>query len=162
MPDDPSDTTETYEEATGIWMDEYLKQCLATIAEHGHMVQFVGGSADVPASAYTVGLTASEAHGFELALSGLDPDTARNVLNSAADALCGTKPSEGLLVERVLVGYVVRLRRVDRQAAGRVTEFGTVRRLYGDVGDVWQVEYPDSKGRFLGEPGYDLIDQRHL
>jgi hypothetical protein len=162
QPGNENATTETYEEATGRWMYDYLTQCLDTIAAHGHMVQFVGGSDDVPAFAYTVGLTASDAHGYELALSGLDPDTARNVLNSAADALRDTKPSDGLLMERVLVGYVVRLRRVDREDAGRVTEFGTVRRLYGSVGDVWQVEYPDPAGLFPGQDGYSLTIQGSL
>lgn len=139
-------------------MDEYLALCLGTIGEHGHMVQGVGADDDAPTFAYTVGLTASDAHGYELAVSGLDMRTARNVLNSAADALRGTKPSEGLLVERVLVGYVVRLRKAGRDT----TQFGTVRRLYGSVGTVWQVEYPDSKGRFPNERGYDLTCQRSL
>jgi hypothetical protein len=148
--------------AGGTWMDDYLAQCLEKIAEHGHMVQFVGGDGDGPAFAYTVGLTASDAHGFELALSGLDADTARNVLNCAADALRDTKPSGGLLMERVLIGYVVRLHQIDRQAEDRVTGFGTVRRLYGAVGTVWQVEYPDHKGRFPGQHGYGLTVQRSL
>lgn len=142
-----------------IWIDEYLARSLEIIAEHGHMVCYVG---DNPPFAYTVGLTASKDHGYELALSGLGYDTARNVLNAAADALRDTKPSEGLLMERVLVGYVVRLRRVDLQAENRATEFGTVRRVYGDVGTVWQVEYPDPKGRFPGQDGYSLTVQRSL
>ena len=140
-------------------IDEYLARCLEIIAEHGHMVQYVGGDADgTPSFAYTVGLSASDAHGYELALSGLDGDTARNVLNAAADVLRDATPSEGLLLERVLVGYVVRLRRAGRD----VTKFGVVRRLYGNIDTVWQVEYPDPDGLFPGDDGYSLTIQRSL
>lgn len=149
----------TADQQDPIWIDEYLNRCLEIIAECGHMVCYVG---DDPPFAYTVGLTASEDHGYELALSGLGHDTARNVLNAAADALRDTKPSEGLLMERVLVGYVVRLRRVDLQAENRATEFGTVRRVYGTVGTMWQIEYPDHKGRFHGQHGYSLTCQKQL
>lgn len=136
------------------WLSDYLAQCQEIIAKYGHMVQYVGGDQreQTLPLAYTVGLSTSEGHGFELALTGLDPDTARNVLNCAADALRDTKPEEGLLVERVIIGGVVRL----RKTTGGLEDFVTLRKLNNNPGDVWQVEYPDDEGNFPGDPGYGL------
>lgn len=135
-----------------VWIENYTIQALEKIAEHGHMVQLVGGDETNTPLAYTVGLSADERHGYELAVSGLDLTIAGNILNCAVDALRDTRPEEGLLLERVLVGYAVRLRRI----TGPTIVYGTVRRVYGEVGDVWQVEYPDRAGRFPGEAGYSI------
>lgn len=144
------------------WLSDYLKLCVETITKYGHMVQYVGADqrggeeqtgGDQPL-AYTIGL--ADTLGYELALNGLDPETSRNVLNSAAHVLKEgkTTPEDGLLVEGVLVGYVIRLRRV----TGGLDDFVTLRKLYPDTDTVWQVEYPDNKGNFPDDPEYDLLD----
>lgn len=142
------------EDITEDWLSDYLKRCVETITKYGHMVQYVGGDQreNIEPLAYTIGLTDNENHGYELALTGLDPETARNVLNAAAHALIKTTPEDGLMVEGVLIGYVIRLRR----ATGGLDDFATLRKLYPHATTVWQVEYPDSRGNFPGDPEYDL------
>jgi hypothetical protein len=78
----------------------------AIIAEDGDAVQCVGGNvaAGQRPFAYTVGLDIAFDGGYELALSGLDPETATSVLHSLAAALAERrlKPAEGIEVNDVL------------------------------------------------------------
>jgi hypothetical protein len=57
----------------------YLANARKIIAEHGHMVQMVGGGDDFVAWAYTVGLSAKGLP--ELALTGGNPNTCGSILN---------------------------------------------------------------------------------
>lgn len=103
----------------------------AIIAEDGDAVQCVGGNvaAGQRPFAYTVGLDIASDGGYELALSGLDPETATSVLHSLAAALAERrlKPAEGIEVNDALShGYALRLRSVSRPE-----EFGIINALYG-------------------------------
>ncbi|MEU5748172.1 DUF4262 domain-containing protein [Streptomyces sp. NPDC047726] len=120
---------------------------------HSHDVLWVfDPDGKAPTFAYTVGLGARFGRSYELALTGLPAEMACAVLNNAAESLVtgDASPADGMVLDDVLIGYTARLRPVGDASAltGIRAEFG------GDV-PVWQVLWPDRRGAFPEEPGYD-------
>lgn len=109
--------------------------------------------------AYTVGLAARPALSYELALSGFSAELACAVLNNTAARLItgGIEPDEGLALDDVIEGYEVRLRLVDD-----VSDFHGMREVLGEQPAVWQVLWPDARGRFPGDPGHRDEPTQHL
>jgi hypothetical protein len=132
--------------------DPPLVRALETIARHGHLVQWEVGKEDGPTLFYTVGLTVSSDHGFELALSGmLPPTTGQDILNNTARQLADKEPAEGMFLDGVILNnYPVRLRTVAPER-----RFGWIAEIYGEQrAPVWQVLWPDQVGFFPGDPEY--------
>lgn len=131
----------------------YAKACREKIAAHGHIVQGVEGGMDTPPLCYTVGLGARDEFGYELAISGLPPETGALVLNHAVNELRARElsPRPGLDLIGVIAGYVGVLR-----SAHTVGRFGVIRLVTGRSCPVWQVVWPDADHRFPGEPGCTL------
>ncbi|WP_167163112.1 DUF4262 domain-containing protein [Streptomyces sp. MBT27] len=112
------------------------------------------------AFAYTVGLAVRPGRAYELACTTLPAELARDVLNNAAAQLVADNadPAEGLELSEVLEGLPVRLRRVRESG-----EFKGMRARSGEQPPVWQVLFPDRRGRFPGHPRYDeTLPQRLL
>jgi hypothetical protein len=130
----------------------YLTKARAIIAEHGHLVQYVGPDGPgSPGYAYTVGL--HTAHGFELAMSGLDPQTGRGLLNDLASRAHVLLPHEGLLIDQIVAGgYRLRLTRTVRPR-----EFSVLWAIGAPPSTiVWQAQWPDNAHRFPGDPKYSV------
>lgn len=131
--------------------DPYLHRVADTIDKHGYAVQFVTGDPDTGARpfAYTVGLHISPGHRYEIAVSGLDMQTSRNLLNALAVlASRGLTPANGLEISHDLPweGMVLRLR-----GASRPRRLGVIHALYGQTPYVWQALWPDRHSRFPGD-----------
>uniref|UniRef100_UPI003F4969C3 DUF4262 domain-containing protein n=1 Tax=Streptomyces sp. CA-136453 TaxID=3240050 RepID=UPI003F4969C3 len=113
------------------------------------------------AFAYTVGLGARPDRAYELACTTLPAELACAVLNNAAERLVTTNadPVEGLELDGVLDGLPVRLRR-----AQDTSEFNAMRARLGVQPLVWQVLFPDRRGRFPGDDLYSaaMAPQRLL
>ncbi|MGW8688027.1 DUF4262 domain-containing protein [Streptomyces sp. NPDC055817] len=101
--------------------------------------------------AYTVGLAVLPGRAYELACTGLPAQLACEILNNAAEQLVedGIDPEDGTVLDGVLIGYQVRLRRVDDPG-----EFRQMRAVLDEQPPVWQVLWPDPHGRFRGDPAY--------
>ncbi|MEU3501591.1 DUF4262 domain-containing protein [Streptomyces hundungensis] len=113
------------------------------------------------AFAYTVGLGVRPGRAYELACTTLPAELACSVLNNAAAQLVtdDADPVEGLELDDVLEGLPVRLRR-----AQDTSEFTGIRARLGEQPPVWQVLFPDRRGRFPGDAQYNaaLTPQRLL
>lgn len=135
---------------------EFMKDLLETIDTCGHAIIYVTDPIpgyEVMAS-YTVGLTASKDHGYELAQSGLSPHQSHHMLNDVPEAIKerGIKPVDGLIIEGVLGGgYNIKLRLAERKDLCNMA-----REVYGEYPTVWQILWPDQNNRFPGELGYAL------
>ena len=104
--------------------------------------------------AYTVGLTAHDHP--ELVITGLPAEVAHWLLNDLAGRVHhdGQRLQDGQVLDDVIQGYQARLR------AGVASEDlhpGMVRAVYGAfAGSVLlQLLWPDNRGRFPDQPGYD-------
>ena len=136
----------------GVDDDAYMRRCLETIEEFGCFIQYVGEDSESPAYAYTIGLSSQDAHGYELAVSGLGTRAAGSILNALARVLEteGLVPSEGLQVPGVLDGgHVLRLRSASSDGA-----FGMIDQLLGERSTVWQALLPDIDGRYPTDARY--------
>ncbi|MGW0562871.1 DUF4262 domain-containing protein [Streptomyces sp. NPDC003016] len=104
-----------------------------------------------PPFAYTVGLAARPGRAYELATVGLSGELAHVIITCVAEQLVndGLDPAEGLELDEVLHGYLVRLRRVTDTA-----KCTGARELYGPQVTVWQVLIPDKWGHLPGDPHY--------
>lgn len=134
----------------------------STTSPYSHDVFWIFDADGVnQAFAYTAGLAARPGRAYELACTALPAELACAVLNNAAAQLVtdNAEPIEGLELDSVLEGLPVRLRRV--QDTG---EFKGMRARLGEQPPVWQVQFPDRRGRFPGHPRYDeaLTPQRLL
>lgn len=132
--------------------DSYMRRCLETIEEFGCFIQYVGEDAQSPAYAYTIGLSSMDAHGYELAVSGLGTRAAGSLLNTLARVLETGRlaPREGLEVPGVLDGgQALRLRSASSDGA-----FGMIDQLLGERSTVWQAMLPDVDGRYPADPRY--------
>ncbi|MGW7196174.1 DUF4262 domain-containing protein [Streptomyces chryseus] len=101
--------------------------------------------------AYTIGLGFRPGRAYELACTTLPAEMACTVLNNAAAQLVTDllDPAEGLVLDEVLVGYTVRLQRVED-----TSRFTGMRALMGEQPPVWQVLWPDWRGHFPGAEHY--------
>ncbi|MFF1713549.1 DUF4262 domain-containing protein [Streptomyces sp. NPDC058268] len=120
------------------------------IMDAGYVVQWTHDQDGVPL-AYTAGLCDRPGRAYELALTGQSMSTSGAVLNRAVAQLVldAIDPAEGLVLNEVLNGYAVRLRRVVD-----TVQFVAMRALYGFQPAVWQVLLPDVNGAFPGQDGY--------
>lgn len=142
--------------------ESYMRRCLETIEEFGCFIQYVGEDSvsGSPAYAYTIGLSSQDAHGYELAVSGLGTRSAGSILNALARALETGRltPSEGLEVPGVLGGgHLLRLRSASSDGA-----FGMIDQLLGERSTVWQALLPDAHGRFPADPRYTKAGSQEL
>lgn len=140
----------------------YLARCRDLIAKHGHMVQGVFAAVDGPQRvpfAYTIGLSLSEGHRFELAVSGLSSPDATVFLNRAAKMVRDGElvPDAMTELDGFFSGFPARFRR----AKGHV-EWGPLAALAGDDVVVWQMVFPDKAGRFPSDKGYDLVGVQEM
>lgn len=133
----------------------YLGQCAALIAEHGWMVQGVGGQ---PPFAYTIGLT--EYGHPELLLTGLDPRRAQPLLNDLARPVkdTGRRYEPGERVPEIIKGYDVL---VHGPIDPRQAQMNQALNLYGGI-DALQVLWPDKNGIFPGQSGFSLGELEEL
>ncbi|MFZ3557146.1 DUF4262 domain-containing protein [Streptomyces sp. BH055] len=115
----------------------------------------IGGKAPF---AYTVGLGVRPG-GYELACAALPSRVACAVLNNAAEQLAtdDTVPADGVVLDRVLEGYDVRLRRVDD-----TSDLAQIPGVDGEQPPVWQVLWPAPSGRFPGERGHRDVPVQRL
>lgn len=119
---------------------------------HGWAVMLVAGQSPV---AYTVGMTGT--FGLpELAVSGLDPEHAQELLNSVALRLSRGELTleEGKLYDTVLEGYPARFRQL---GAAEVDELKMAQVLAPEGSQVaaWQLHWPDPQGLFWDDPASD-------
>lgn len=127
--------------------DRYLDRCRELIATHGHMVQPILPIDNSPGWSYTVGLTSTL--GFELVVFGLPQDVAGSLINPLADRLRSRRIEDGELIERIAS---TPLRLVTH--SGATTQLGVAAAL-GIVPEVVRIlQWPDTAGRFPGDPGY--------
>jgi hypothetical protein len=134
----------------------YLDRVRGIVAQHGHMVQAVGSSPQ-ECFAYTVGLT--PALGCELFIAGLPQGTAMALLNDLAAKLRRRLIPDGENIDDVAAGLPLRLQTyaVTDSARGidRSELVAVALRLGYPVQYIRQMVWPDRKGRFPGEAGYD-------
>ncbi|MEV7395006.1 DUF4262 domain-containing protein [Streptomyces sp. NPDC091215] len=128
--------------------DPYLHRVVGIITEYGYAVQYVHGDPVTGARpfAYTIGLHTRPHCGYELAVSGLNAETAHGLLNVLAATLVdgGLDPTDGMEVGGVLQdGLALQLRLVSRPE-----EFGIIHAIYGITPPAWQAVWPDQHGRF--------------
>lgn len=132
-------------------VDAYQGKIAGIIAEHGWMIQGVGGGPDSPTFSYTIGLT--EFGHPELLMVGLDPRTAQSLLNTMGATVknLGRAYSPGDRVAEVIAGFDVLLRGpIDPVKAQLIQALN----MYGEI-DALQVLWPDAEGRFPGEPDFN-------
>jgi hypothetical protein len=112
-----------------------------------HRVQFVLPPDGRPPYAYTAGLADRPGRAYELAVIGVLYRLAVHVVNKAAEQLVddGADPADGMELDAVLPGYLVRLHRAQ-----------DTRRFLGVSPDTpfWQVLTPDKWGCFPGDEHY--------
>lgn len=137
-------------------MDQYLEKAQALIDEHGWLVQTVMGRALV---SYTVGLQATHALP-ELVVTGLDQQTGHHILNVLAKRLSlgELELNECKQVESVFEGFNARLRQVE-PAQAELLRIAVLFSPGQRVPPMWQVLWPDPKGRFPGEPD---VEERYV
>ncbi|MET9528190.1 DUF4262 domain-containing protein [Streptomyces coeruleorubidus] len=113
-----------------------------------HTVTFVFDPDGVkPPFAYTVGLAERPGRAYELVTVGLPGRLSHAVVTCAAKQLVRDclDPADGLELDEVLRGYLVRLRR-----AVDTTRF----RGIAPTVPFWQILTPDKWGFFPGDPNY--------
>jgi hypothetical protein len=132
-------------------LDDYLKQLLKLIDEHGWAVQHVGGGdrLDEPPFSYTVGLTAL-GHP-EFILFGMPPDAAQQLLN-----ILGSEVQNGrryrpdtLTSDPTEAAAPVALIEVIDPASHLLAAVN----LYAEI-EALQVIWPDPSGRLPWDDGY--------
>ncbi|MEU0110669.1 DUF4262 domain-containing protein [Streptomyces sp. NPDC006251] len=132
----------------------YLQKLAEQIAARGYAVPRIGPDPETgqPPYAYTAGLHVT--HGYELAISGLEPEVASEVVDLLATTLLerGTTPAEGVAVDGLLHGgYSLRLRPV-----GDPARFRIIAALFPELPAlpaIWQALWPDAGHRFPGDVG---------
>lgn len=130
-------------------MDSITADSRTAVPARSHEVRWVfDADGDNPPFAYTMGLGARPGRAYELACTALPAEIACSVLNNAAAQLVTDllDPVDGLELDDVLIGYTVRLRAVDDTSG-----FPGMRALLGEQPPVWQVLWPDVRGRFPGD-----------
>lgn len=132
-------------------VDAYLVRCREIIKKYGWMVQGVFPTVNEPDDvpfAYTVGLT--DAGLPELTVSGLGPEQAMAILNTAAQQHCRQEFTAGSLAEEIAANGVV-FRVIDAPDV----VMGIGQRLYGGRPlRALQIVWPDREGHFPGDPGW--------
>jgi len=134
---------------TDAQLTAYMERVQTIVAEHGWMIQAVGGSETEPGFCYTVGL--SDYDHPEFIMFGLPFETAAHLLNDLGERVRGAvKFSDGVIVDDLLQNYPVYL-----MAVIDPTEHLSVARKYaGGTVPALQVVWPDAEGRFPWDPGY--------
>jgi hypothetical protein len=129
---------------------------IEAVQEYGWAVQLIpAGDETEPAFAYTVGLFASFGHP-ELIVFGLPHDVMHAMLNACGELVrSGTKLSSRVLLDGVLEQRPVRLssvveRRSYEQHVGYAMWFNKGREF-----PLLQVTWPDKRGHFPGDDGFD-------
>lgn len=139
-------------------MDSFIDRAMTIVAEHGWLVQGVGGDGDDPPFAYTVGLTVRDVP--EFIVCGLAMPTAHTILNDLGERVrAGQRFTDGDVLSDVLRDYDVRLVAVsDTRERLRVanTLFGGAD---GTAVRALQVVYPDVEGRWPWEAGSGVAGQ---
>jgi hypothetical protein len=127
-----------------------LARCRENVERHGWNATGTV-TADEVAYVYTTGLT-THLGCPELVIAGLDPHTGHDLLKAAvAKAEAGAALEPGVLYEGMAEGFVVRFRDVFRPACR--LSFALTNGFYGKSVAFRQLLWPDSSGRFPGEPG---------
>ncbi|MYX26816.1 DUF4262 domain-containing protein [Streptomyces sp. SID8381] len=130
-------------------MDSITADSRIAAPAYSHEVRWIFDTdGSKPPFAYTVGLGARPGRPYELACAGLPAELACSVLNNAAEQLVTDRldPAEGLELDDVLIGYTVRLRPVSD-----TSDFPGMCAPLGEQPPVWQVLWPDVRGRFPGD-----------
>lgn len=140
-------------------MDErknaYLEKVAGMIEEHGWIVQAIGTS---PMLFYTVGL--AEKGLPEVVITGVPMEAAKSIMNTFARKLVEDKftlddaaMERGDKFEGVLEGFKAQLRWVPPMQTKQLN----VARVFAPSDDfkAVQIIWPDPKGRFAGEAGFE-------
>lgn len=131
-------------------MNPLVAKARADIERVGWSAVGVGAGPDSETFTYTAGLTAQGHH--ELIIVGLDPYVAHGILAAAVQELqAGVRFSDGALVTGVLVDYTAKL-----VACGN-EHLTMARSIYGSEVMALQIVWPDTDGRYPGDPGYDAV-----
>lgn len=137
-------------------MAAYLERVQELVDEHGWMVQGVAGA---PAWFYTVGVS-EKAEGLpELAVVAIPSNAAMSILNAFARKLVAAEfvldeeaIERGDKFEGVIPGYPAKLRWL---TAMENEELSVAHRLMSKPFRAVQIIWPDAKGLFEGEDGFD-------
>lgn len=125
-------------------LQEYMGRCAEVIAEHGWMVQGVGGMGATPGFCYTIGLT--EHNHPELLMRGLDIRLMHTLLNDLARPVLeqGVRYQPGDRVPNIVRDYDVL---IHGPIEPRAAEMIQALNLYGGI-DALQVLWPAADGTF--------------
>ncbi|MFC6705436.1 DUF4262 domain-containing protein [Flexivirga alba] len=129
--------------------DRVFRDLLDLIDRYGWAVRHVGAGDGRPAFSYTVGLTASD-HA-ELVMVGMPPEPAQAFLNLAGhEVRAGRTFQHGEITDAL----------TDGAGIGVITvvateELTAVAQVYGEPVQALQLIWPNSKGWFPWEPGYN-------
>lgn len=137
-------------------LDAYDRMSLATIAEHGWMIQGVFPTEADPGVefAYTVGLTVAGLP--ELVISGLPLELAGTLLNDAARHSMGSEVKPGDVLNNIAsVPFKV--------IAAPKAPVNLARHLYSpDTVLALQLVWPDDQGSYPGDAGWTLGDAQEV
>jgi hypothetical protein len=144
--------------------DRLLKEARLIIAEHGVMIQGVGGGDGSLPFAYTVGLTAV-GHPELMLVGSLGFKVAAAILNGLAARVLtgGARFTAGDVPPEVLVGFDVMM--AGPVPAARLPDYppAIAKRLYGAARvTVLQVVYQDDGHRWPWDPAYNLATRQPL
>lgn len=128
----------------------YLARCRDLIRRHGYMVQPVISDGFTPNWSYTVGL--SKSMSFDLVVFGLPADVASALLNPLVKRL-QEAPIDDFEPITKLANFPMRL--VPHE--GPVTELRVANGLGLTPDKVRFLQWPDTAGRFPGEPSYAFL-----
>jgi hypothetical protein len=124
------------------WEFHYLLRMAQAIHTYGFAVQHVTADPHTGQApfAYTVGLHTVSDRGYELAVSGLDPQASLAFLNALATRLRdrNTDPADGQRISGVVASGLVELRLARHPENLRIIDA-----LYGFTPTVWQALWPD-------------------
>lgn len=129
--------------------DNYLDRCRELIAKHGHMIQSILPSENSPSWSYTIGL--ARTLGFEIVVFGLPQDVASSLLNPLAERLRAQPIHDGEPIERI-ANTPLRL----LTCAGTASQLRVATALGMAPERVRVLQWPDTAGRFPGDPGYSI------
>jgi hypothetical protein len=136
-------------------LNDILRRGRKMIAEHGWMVQGVGGdpSKDVPSYSYSVGLSKNHGHP-EIFMVGFPFDLTRSLTNVAGSHIKdGMRFDKACYSDVIVDGFPVAFLPLDRRSVIRHTAAG--RSMLNDVFEGVQMFLPDPNGLFPWDSGCD-------
>jgi len=136
-------------------MEDLFEDLVEKIRVHGHAVvaAFADPEEGAPGFSYTIGLS-KDGVLPELLIFGIDPQSSHVILNDMASRLKTVgRPEDGAKLERI-ANLPLLVRQVPGEVARHYARF-VCSLLGNETPDVMQVVWPDPRGRFPGERGYD-------